>query len=108
MINRVQDQLSPNAIKSYVISMCSGVSDVLEVLLLMKIAGLYDPGSKKSGLDIVPLFETIDDLRSCTSIMSELLDLKSYSNQLALRGNSQEVMLGYSDSTKDGGYLTSR
>ncbi|MDG6995533.1 MAG: phosphoenolpyruvate carboxylase [Nitrososphaerota archaeon] len=108
MIKQIQDQLSPNAIKSYVISMCSDVSDVLEVLLLMKIVGLYDPASKKSGLDIVPLFETIDDLRSCTSVMSELLDLKSYSNQLALRGNSQEVMLGYSDSTKDGGYLTSR
>ncbi|MDG7001055.1 MAG: phosphoenolpyruvate carboxylase [Nitrososphaerota archaeon] len=108
MIKQVHDQYSSNAVKSYVISMCSGVSDVLEVLFLMKLAGLYDPVSRKSGLDIVPLFETIDDLSNCTSIMSELLDIESYSDQMSLRGKSQEVMLGYSDSTKDGGYLTSR
>ncbi|MCL4518935.1 MAG: phosphoenolpyruvate carboxylase [Thaumarchaeota archaeon] len=108
MIRMVHDEYSPDAIRTYIISMCSGASDVLEVLFLMKLAGLYDPVSRKSSLDIVPLFETIEDLRNCVAIMSGLLDNESYSHQILFRGNSQETMLGYSDSTKDGGYLTSR
>ena len=107
MIAEAHERYSENCIKTYIISMCSGASDILEVLLLMKIAGLFDLDSF-SGLDIVPLFETIEDLRNCTEVMNALCELPVYKRQLTLRGNHQEVMLGYSDSTKDGGYITSR
>ncbi len=106
MIKEAQEKYSKNAIRTYIISMCDGVSDVLEVQLLMKVAGLFD--SNSSRLDIVPLFETIEDLRNCMEIMDQLCELPVYKRQLELRGNRQEIMLGYSDSTKDGGYISSR
>jgi phosphoenolpyruvate carboxylase len=93
-------------IANYIISMANGVSDI-EVLLMLKEVGLYDPPRKWVDLNIVPLFETIDDLRHCGPVMTRLLSLQPYRHLLKSRDDVQEVMLGYSDSNKDGGYLTS-
>ncbi len=94
------------AVQNYVISKAESVSDVLEVALLLKEAGLFSP-QHGLALNIVPLFETIDDLRHCAKIMDALLSLPAYREWLASRRGIQEVMLGYSDSNKDGGFLTS-
>jgi phosphoenolpyruvate carboxylase len=91
----------------YVISKAEGVSDILEVALLLREAGLQRPRDGGLDLDIVPLFETIEDLRNCGPVMDQLLGLPEYARLLAGRGRVQEVMLGYSDSNKDGGFLTS-
>ncbi len=99
VIHRAKRELAPESVESYVISMTHGVSDMLEVLLFMKEAGL---GGE---LDVVPLFETIDDLHRCADLMRQLLANEAYKKHLELRGCQQEVMLGYSDSSKDGGYL---
>jgi phosphoenolpyruvate carboxylase len=95
------------AVPNYVISKADGVSDVLEVALLLKEAGLLEPRAGKLHLNIVPLFETIDDLARCGATMDRLLALPAYQRFLDDRGRTQEVMLGYSDSNKDGGFLTS-
>ena len=97
------------AIPNYVISMTAGPSDVLEVALLLKEVGpARCPGrSRGSAVNIIPLFETIEDLRACGGIMDELFSLPYYRQLLESRGDVQEVMLGYSDSNKDGGFLTS-
>ena len=89
-----------------IISMTEGISDLLEVAVLLKEVGLVSP-SGKSSINIVPLFETIDDLRNCAQIMDQLLSLPDYRNLVHSRGSLQEVMLGYSDSNKDGGFVTS-
>jgi phosphoenolpyruvate carboxylase len=97
-----------DALPNYVISRTTGVSDVLEVALLFKEAGLLLPGATPSlAVNIVPLFETIADLRGCGAVMDRLLALPPYRALISKGGALQEVMLGYSDSNKDGGYLTS-
>jgi phosphoenolpyruvate carboxylase len=96
------------AIPTYIVSKTGGVSDVLEAAVLAKEAGLVQPVASRVELNFVPLFETIDDLRRAPSIMDELLSLPGYRRLLESRGSVQEVMLGYSDSNKDGGFLTSR
>jgi phosphoenolpyruvate carboxylase len=95
------------AVPNYVISKTDGVSDILEVALLLKETGLLRPREGALDLNIVPLFETIEDLRRCGTIMDGLLALPEYRRLLDGRDNVQEVMLGYSDSNKDGGFLTS-
>jgi phosphoenolpyruvate carboxylase len=95
------------AVPNYVISKTNGVSDLLEVGLLLKEAGLLRPRERELDVNIVPLFETIADLRNCGSVMDELLAVPEYLCLLESRGRAQEVMLGYSDSNKDGGFLTS-
>ncbi len=95
------------SVPRYVISMATSVSDLLEVAVLLKEAGLLHPREQKLDLDIVPLFETIEDLRSCGGVMEAVLSLPDYARLLESRGRIQEVMLGYSDSNKDGGFLTS-
>ncbi|MDP1957961.1 MAG: phosphoenolpyruvate carboxylase, partial [Rhodocyclaceae bacterium] len=95
------------AIQNVIISMCQGVSDILEVALLLKEAGLLRPRTGELDVNIVPLFETIDDLAHCGDIMQRLFSLPAYRRFLASRGDLQEVMLGYSDSNKDGGFLMS-
>jgi len=97
----------PASVPHYVISMATNVSDVLEVGVLLKEAGLLYPREGKLDLDIVPLFETIEDLRNSSEVMDALLGTPGYARFLASRGRIQEVMLGYSDSNKDGGFLTS-
>jgi phosphoenolpyruvate carboxylase len=95
-----------DAIPQCIISMCKGISDMLEVALLLKEAGLVDP-SGRSALNIVPLFETIEDLQASSAIMDRLLSMHDYRKLVDSRGGIQEVMLGYSDSNKDGGFVTS-
>jgi phosphoenolpyruvate carboxylase len=96
-------------IRHNVISKCQSVSDLLEVAVLLKETGLLVPGDDTSlALDIVPLFETIDDLTRSGEIVRALFAVPEYIAWLhAARGGLQEVMLGYSDSNKDGGYLAS-
>ncbi|ANC92750.1 phosphoenolpyruvate carboxylase [Azospirillum humicireducens] len=96
-----------DAVVNCVISKTDGVSDILEVAVLLKEAGLLRPKDKALDLNIAPLFETIGDLRNCAATMDRLLSIPTYRRFLESRGNLQEVMLGYSDSNKDGGFLTS-
>jgi phosphoenolpyruvate carboxylase len=104
----LHERYGERAVPNYVISMTAGPSDVLEVALLLKEAGLLVPGQEpRSAVNIIPLFETIEDLRSCGGIMHSLFSVPYYRQLLESRGDLQEVMLGYSDSNKDGGFLTS-
>jgi phosphoenolpyruvate carboxylase len=105
---RVRARFGERAIPNYVISMTAGPSDVLEVALLLKEVGLLIPGEEPaSAVNIIPLFETIEDLRRAGTIMDSLFSIAYYRKLLDSRGDLQEVMLGYSDSNKDGGFLTS-
>jgi phosphoenolpyruvate carboxylase len=99
-------ELDRNSFGSYIISMTHGVSDMLEVLILAKEAGLWslNDGKVESRIDVVPLFETIEDLEVCNRLMKEIYENELYGKQLNARNNFQEIMLGYSDSNKDGGY----
>ena len=103
----IHQSLGRLAIPNYVISHTETVSDILEVALLLKEVGLVRPREGALDLNIVPLFETIEDLRNCGRIMEELFSMPTYMRFLESRGRVQEVMLGYSDSNKDGGFLTS-
>ena len=95
----------PQAVPNYIISMCESVSDMLEAAVLLKEAGLLDVSGDEpyAPVGIVPLFETIDDLQRGSSILEAALDLPLYRAMVTARGDSQEVMLGYSDSAKDVG-----
>ena len=97
----------PGAITSYVISGTEAASDVLEVLLLMKETGLSLPGGEEAALKIVPLFEERQTLRNAATTMGELLAEPVYRAAVAAQGDAQEIMIGYSDSNKDAGYLAS-
>ncbi len=100
-------QYGPAAITTYIVSKAESVSDLLEVNLLLKEAGLYRPGQAGAvSIMAVPLFETIDDLAHAHQVMRDWLALDEAREAARLRGY-QEVMVGYSDSNKDGGYLTS-
>ncbi|APV49203.1 phosphoenolpyruvate carboxylase [Betaproteobacteria bacterium GR16-43] len=104
----VRRQRGPDAIRQYVISKAESVSDMLEVAVLLKEAGLLVPGEPiTSGLQIVPLFETIKDLRGAAETMRQWFALPEARAIVKSLGGVQEVMLGYSDSNKDGGYTTS-
>jgi phosphoenolpyruvate carboxylase len=92
------------ALPNYVISKCTSVSDLLEVGILLKEVGLLTPN--RLTVNIIPLFETIADLQNCADIMRAAFRLPCYQRWLATRGRWQEVMLGYSDSNKDGGFVT--
>jgi len=107
MVAKVQQEFSVDICNNYVISMNRSVSDILEVLLLAKEAGLYDPATGKGSLSIAPLFETVEDLQSAPPIMTELFELPLYRAYLEVHQHLQEVMLGYSDSNKDSGFLSS-
>ncbi len=96
------------ALSNAIISKTNGASDLLEVAVLLKEAGLFTHGeSPQLYLNIIPLFETIEDLRNSADIMRSLLADPVYRALVTSRGDEQEVMLGYSDSNKDGGFLTS-
>jgi phosphoenolpyruvate carboxylase len=96
--------LDPRSVPCYVVSMTHAVSDLLEVLLLAKGAGLWLDGRMACPLDVVPLYETVEDLEAAGERTGALLAHPLYRRHLAGRGNLQEIMLGYSDSNKDGGY----
>jgi phosphoenolpyruvate carboxylase len=129
MVRKLHQEFGAEICQTYVISMSHNVSDLLEVLLLAKEAGLYDPSTGVSNLQVVPLFETVEDLQRAPGVMQHLFELPLYRaclaggygekdedgeakdeenlspvvNSLSL----QEVMLGYSDSNKDSGFLSS-
>jgi phosphoenolpyruvate carboxylase len=106
MAAQVHAKFGAAAIPQCIISMCKGVSDMLEVAVLLKEVGLVDCAGR-SGINIVPLFETIEDLQASAKIMDRLFALHDYRKLVDSRGAVQEVMLGYSDSNKDGGFVTS-
>lgn len=101
----------PESCHTYVISMARAPSDVLAVLFLAREEQLFRwPGAgaaAESRLDVVPLFETVGELRQCGGVLSRLLQSPAYRAALRARGDRQQVMVGYSDSNKDGGYLAS-
>jgi phosphoenolpyruvate carboxylase len=100
--------LGAGAVPNYIISMCTSVSDMLEAAVLLKEVGVLDPGvgsEPSCPIGIVPLFETIEDLQGGADTLLATLDIPIYRAIVRSRGDSQEVMLGYSDSNKDGGYL---
>lgn len=121
MVRQLHQEFGPDICFSYVISMSHDVSDMLEVLLLAKEAGLYDPASGLSSIQPVPLFETVEDLQRAPAVMHELFSIPLYlkllqgkASQIEVSTNLdpkpgplQEVMLGYSDSNKDSGFLSS-
>ena len=95
------------AIRTSIISNTDSVSDMLEQALLMKEAGLIDAAAGTTTLAMAPLFETIEDLRNCVGVMDRLLSIPEYRKLVDSQGGEQEVMLAYSDSNKDGGFVTS-
>jgi phosphoenolpyruvate carboxylase len=99
LIRRAHRRVGPEAIDSYVVSMTRGASDLLAVLVLARDAGIDD------AIDVVPLFETIADLRAAPAVLERLLALPVWRRHLEARASRQQVMIGYSDSNKDGGYL---
>jgi phosphoenolpyruvate carboxylase len=103
----VLERQCPAAVNSYIISMATEPAHLLEVLLLAREAGLFRPAEGVSRLDIVPLFETLDALTSAVPILARLLALPVYLRHIELRGRRQEVMIGYSDSNKESGFLQS-
>ncbi|QGS35569.1 phosphoenolpyruvate carboxylase [Corynebacterium xerosis] len=97
----------PQVVPHCIISMCSSVSDLLEPMILLKEVGLIsvEDGAPSGTVDVIPLFETIEDLQAGASVLREAWDVPLYRRYVASRGDLQEVMLGYSDSNKDGGYF---
>lgn len=109
-INQIQKEISPHIIGNYVVSMTHHASDVLEVILLAKLAGLA--GKKEDQkpfckISVSPLFETINDLSNVSQVLETLFSNSTYSAILQSSDSLQEIMLGYSDSCKDGGILAS-
>jgi phosphoenolpyruvate carboxylase len=102
------DRSGDEVIESYIISMTQGVDDVLAPAVLARDVGLIDLPSGVARLGFVPLFETIGDLRAIGTVLRELLANEPYRKLVELRGDVQEVMVGYSDSNKDGGITTSQ
>lgn len=100
VIRRAYQLIGPRAIKSYIVSMTSAPSDVLAVLLLAKEVGM------DNRIGVVPLFETLPDLEAAPGIMEALFANPAYRRHLKTQGNHQQIMVGYSDSNKDGGYLS--
>jgi len=107
-IRRAHERFGPGVIESYVVSMTRDTDDVLAAAILARDAGLIDLHAGKASIDIVPLFETIDELRRAGELLETMLSSPAYRRIVELRGNTHEVMLGYSDSNRYGGITTSQ
>jgi phosphoenolpyruvate carboxylase len=109
-VNELIDRFGPEVIESYIISMTKSAEDVLIAAVIAKLAGLIslDESNAFAKIGFVPLLETVSELRSAGEILDQLLSNKSYRKIISLRGDLQEVMLGYSDSNKDAGITTSQ
>lgn len=124
VVRRLHEEFGPEICGTYIISMSHYASDLLEVLLLAKEAGLYNPESGRGSLHVVPLFETVEDLKRAPMVMEELFQIGLYHQYLQVQPETasrdvseplyfpkatalHEVMLGYSDSNKDSGFLSS-
>lgn len=105
----VQRESGAEGASTYIVSMTQSADDLLRVLVLAREAGLVDLAvdPPRSSIDVVPLFETLEDLANAPGIMESLLANRAYQKQLRARGERQEVMIGYSDSNKDAGILAS-
>lgn len=113
VIGEAQDLLGPRAAETYIISMTRGVDDVLAATVLAREAGLVDPapgvdGNAVARVGIVPLLETVEELRGAAELVDDLLNVAAYRRLVAARGDEQQVMLGYSDSNKEAGITTSQ
>ena len=106
---KIKDEFGEDAVTQSIISNCEQPSDLLALALLLKESGLLtvENGKPRSRINIVPLFETIEALENACPVMETMFRLDWYDALLESRGNIQEIMLGYSDSNKDGGYVTS-
>ncbi|MFE5510957.1 phosphoenolpyruvate carboxylase [Streptomyces sp. NPDC056529] len=102
------ERFGPEVIESYIISMCQGADDVFAAAVLAREAGLVDLHAGWAKIGIVPLLETTDELKAADVILNDMLADPSYRRLVSLRGDVQEVMLGYSDSSKFGGITTSQ
>jgi phosphoenolpyruvate carboxylase len=107
-VRTIQNESGESAASTYIVSMARSPEDLFRILILARETGLVDlaANTPRSRIDVVPLFETLDDLDRAADVMREMLDDPVYRRQLAARGNRQEVMLGYSDSAKDAGLLS--
>lgn len=101
-MKKIQDSNGEYSCRRYIISQCHNVLNIVEVYALLKFTTW---GKNGVNVDIVPLFETVDDLSNAVLIIKNLLKLKEYKQHLKARNNTQTIMLGFSDGTKDGGYL---
>ena len=107
-IRELQDNFDPTVVETYIISMTKGPEDVLAAAYLAKEAGLIDVSKGVARVDVAPLLETVAELRTAGEILERLLANPTYRKIVEMRGNIQEVMLGYSDSNKDAGIATSQ
>lgn len=107
-VRQAMDRFGDNVIESYIISETRGADDVLAAVVLAREAGLIDLHSDIARIGFVPLFETIDEIRNAGKLLNDLLSSAAYRAIVSARGEIQEVMLGYSDSSKHGGLATSQ
>lgn len=109
VVREIQERFGRDACPTYIVSMTHQASDLLEVLVLAQQVGLYPPGHGEAGLGIrvVPLFETVLELSRAAEITERLLSFPTYRRNLEAWDDDQEIMLGYSDSNKDGGFVAS-
>ena len=107
-INELIEDFGPEIIETYIVSMTKGADDLIAATVLAKFAGLVDPSSGVAKIGFAPLLETVAELRAAGQILDRLLANPIYRKVVQLRGDIQEVMLGYSDSNKDAGIATSQ